>query len=175
MGEHLEMEEKHFFDPRGIYGAGHGHNVFNEIIQVPLLVSGVVPSWQYKHLVSTVDIVPTIIGLLKIKHHMNFDGRYIFNAVDERPLLCEASAYGYEKKALIIGKYKLIYSKGDGVEWLFDLEKDPLEQHPILDRELTSIFVDKLLEMLREDEKSYIREILSRKSMLKTSNIKYTQ
>ena len=60
---------------------------------------------------------------------------------------------------------KLIYSKGDGIEWVFDLEKDPQEQNPILDKEVTSVFVEKLLQMLREDEKRKIRAIARKKSI----------
>lgn len=63
------------------------------------------------------------------------------------------------------GRYKLIYSKDDGIEWVFDLEKDPEEQHPIVDRAVTSVFVDKLLRMLKEDEKRKIREIARKRSL----------
>jgi len=139
LGEHAEMEARSFYDPRGFYGIGHGHSVFNEVIEVPLLISGPVPAINPTHFVSTVDIMPTIIDLLEINHNIRFDGQSVFEAGKDRILLNEASGYGYEKKALIVGRYKLIYSKDDGVEWLFDLEKDPQEQHPIVDKEVTSV------------------------------------
>jgi arylsulfatase A-like enzyme len=163
--EHRKLEAEYFYDQRGLYGLGHAHNVFNEIIQVPLLMSGPIPDRKSDHLVSTVDIMPTIIDLLGISHKMRFDGRNIFESAEERPLLSEAVACGYEKKALVIGRYKLIYSKDDGVEWLFDLEKDPGEQHPIVDKEVTSIFMEKLHHILRDDEKRKIREIASKKGL----------
>ena len=168
--EHAEIEAKSFYDPRGCYGIGHGHSVFNETIEVPLLISGPVPYQNSSRLVSTVDIVPTIIDLLGVRHNMRFDGRSVFEAVEDRALLSEASGYGYEKKALIIGKYKLIYSKDDRVEWLFDLEKDPQEQHPIDDREVTAVFVEKLSQMLQEDKKKKVREIVRKKGLSKASN-----
>ena len=163
--EHGELEAGSFYDQRGFYGMGHGHNVFNEIIQVPLIMSGPVPDRKSAHLVSTVDIMPTVVDLLGITHNIRFDGVNIFEAQGERALLSEASGYGHEKKALIIGRYKLVYSKGDGIEWVFDLEKDPQEQHPIMDKEVTSVFVDKLHQILREDEKRKIREIAGKKSL----------
>ena len=163
--EHGELEAESFYDQRGFYGLGHGHSVFNEVIQVPLIMSGPIPDRKSDHLVSTVDIMPTVVDLLGITHYIRFDGVNIFEAQGERALLSEASGYGYEKKALIIGRYKLVYSKDDGIQWLFDLEKDPQEQHPIVDKEVTSIFVEKLHKMLREDEKRKIREIAGKKSL----------
>jgi len=96
---------------------------------------------------------------------MRFDGRNVFEAMGKRPLLSEAPGSGYEKKALIIGKHKLICSKDDGVEWVFNLEKDPQEQNPIVDKEVTSVFVEKLHQILREDEKGKIKGIARRKSL----------
>jgi arylsulfatase A-like enzyme len=161
--EHADLEATNFHLRSKICGVSHGQNVFNEIIQVPLLMSGPVPSIKPDHCVSTVDIVPTVVDLLGIGHKMRFDGRNIFKTEGEVPLLSESCRSGYEKKALIIGTYKLLYSEGDGIEWVFDLEKDPYEQHPIVDKEVTSTFVDKLLHMLKEDEKRNIREIARKK------------
>lgn len=163
--EHAELDAENFYLPNGVCGIGHGDNVYNEVVQVPLLLSGPVPERKGTGYVSTVDIVPTIIDLLGIGHKMRFDGRNIFEAGEERPLLSEAVMSGYEKKALVVGKYKLIYSEDDDIQWLFDLEKDPQEQHPIVDKEVTSIFVEKLHQMQREDEKRKIKEIARKKGM----------
>lgn len=137
--EHAELEARSF-NHQWRYGIGHGYSAFNELIHVPLLMTGPVPHKQPLRLVSTVDIVPTLADLLGITHNMRFDGVNIFESDTERPLLNEASSTGYEKKALVISRYKLIYSKDDGIAWLFDLEKDPREQHPIVDKEITSVF-----------------------------------
>ncbi len=57
------------------------------------------------------------------------------------------------------------YSKDDNIEWVFDLEKDPQEQHPIVDKEVTSVFVEKLHQILRDDEKWKIKEIAGKLGM----------
>jgi len=160
--EHAELDAKSFYLLNGFCGVSHGDNVYNEVVQVPLLLSGPVPGRRGAGYVSTVDIVPTIIDLLGISHKIRFDGRNIFEAGEERPLLSEATMSGYEKKALVIGKYKLIYSEDDDIQWLFDLERDPQEQHPIVDKEVTSVFVEKLHQILREDEKRKIKEIIEK-------------
>ncbi len=164
--EHAGLEAENFYDPRGYYGIGHGHSVFNEIIEIPFLISGPgVPNIQSRHLISNVDIMPTVLDLLEVRHKLKFDGQNIFGEQEpERYLLSESAGFGHEKKALIIGKFKLIYSQDDAVAWVFDLEKDPQELHPITDQGVVSVFVDKLSEIQRRDEKRRIREIVKEKT-----------
>ena len=169
--DHAELQTANFYHQRGICGITHGQAGFRELIEVPLAISGPIPDKEATGFVSSVDIVPTVIDLLGISHNMSFDGQNIFNTDRERPLLSEASGSGYEKKALVVGRYKLIYSKDDRVEWVFDLEKDPEEQHPIVDKQVTSIFVDKLYRMLREGEKMKVRKFVEKKKLVKRSDI----
>jgi len=167
--EHAALEAGNFLDPRGCCGIGHGHNVFNEIIEVPLLISSLdIPNRQAKHIVSNVDIMPTVLDLLEVRHKLKFDGQNILGEEKPgRPLLSEACCFGYEKKALIIGRFKLIYSQDDGVAWVFDLEKDPRELHPITDQGVVSVFVDKLSEIQKRSKKRRIREIIAEKNLAK--------
>jgi arylsulfatase A-like enzyme len=160
--EHGELEERFFFRQDNESGIRHGHTVFNELIRVPLMFIGPRYGKPTTNLVSTVDIVPTITDLMGIRHLMTFDGQNIFSPRDARALLTEASGVGYEKKALIVGSRKLIYSKEDRIEWVFDLEKDPQEQNPITDPKITSPLVNKLKTILREDERLRIREAKKR-------------
>jgi len=163
--EHAKLEAENFYDPRDYYGIGHGHNVFNEVIEVPILLDGAIKKGgdYTESRVSSTDITPTILDVIGISHNLTFDGQNLFEAKDEkRPLLSEAAGYGYEKKALIVGRYKLIYAPDDGVQWVFDLRKDPFEQHPIKDKEVTSIFVKKLNKLLKVDEKKKLAEVLKR-------------
>ena len=161
--EHAELEAKNFYDPRGFYGVGHGHNVFKEIIEVPLILSGPkIPNKRYNELVSSIDIMPTILDLLGVSHKLSFDGINLFEGKEKRALLCEAAGFGYEKKALVMGGFKLIHSKHDDVALVFDLKKDPEEQNPITDEELVSVFVNKLNKIIAKREKLKIRGIIQR-------------
>ncbi|WP_460040827.1 sulfatase [Thermococcus atlanticus] len=165
--EHARLEAENFYDPRGYYGVGHGHNVFNEVIEVPIILDGALERKGdfIEERVSHVDIMPTILDLLGVSHNLIFDGQNLFEVRNKkRPLLSEAAGYGYEKKVLILGRYKLLYAPDDGVEWLFDLKKDASEQHPIKDKDVTSIFVNKLKKMLEMDEKRKLGEVIKLKS-----------
>ena len=77
--------------------------------------------------------MPTILDILIINHNLKFDGLNIFEKSNNRFLLSEAMGFKYEEKALIYGKYKVIYSEYGNVRWLFDLEKDPGEIHNLID------------------------------------------
>lgn len=146
--EHANIEAKYFYDPRHSYGVGHGHNVFNEVIEVPLLIMGPDTSRisrnSGKH-VSLVDVVPTLIEWLGIeKGRWVLDGFSLLGSIpSSRAVLAEATSYGYEKKALIRKGWKLLYSHGDQVSWVFDLVHDPLEKEPRSDNE-------KLAELMTE-------------------------
>ncbi|MFH1539447.1 MAG: sulfatase-like hydrolase/transferase [bacterium] len=150
MWDHFRVEKEHFFDPRSFYGAGHGHHLWQEIIGVPLIaVGGDIPGREIHETVSTVDLAPAVLEYCGIKgwEKMEFDGRSVFAATPGRAVLSEDISYGYEKKAVLEGKYKLYYSKGDGVKWVFDLEKDPGEERPL---ELPEV-ADRLGAMLPEE------------------------
>ncbi len=151
--EHAQIEREKFFDPRGCYGIGHGHALFREIVNVPLLAFGPeIPIGRYDHCVSLVDIVPTVLEFLKIRTKSELDGKNLFNQDDDRTILSEDIAFGYEKKAVIWKTFKLITSEGDNVDLLFDLIKDPEEQSPVHDGELISLLKGKLPQYLTEDK-----------------------
>lgn len=73
------------------------------------------------------------------------DGYSLLNSIPfHRVLLVEATSYGYEKKALIRGTYKLLYSKGDKVSWVFDLLHDPYETRPLTTNDIVSVMMTEL-------------------------------
>jgi len=149
--DHAELEGKYFYDVRGYAGIGHGHSVFNELIQVPLIMNGPnVPNKIDDKLVSNVDIAPTLLDILNITNDIIFDGINIFKAPKKRTLITENTIHGYEKKALIYEKYKFIYSEDDNIAWIFNLKKDRKEQNPIADEELNNIFMSKLSKATKE-------------------------
>lgn len=131
--DHTQLEKKLFFDPRKNWGVGHGHNLFEEIIRVPLVLHGgnVTHSIKREN-VSLVDVFPTVLELLGLKEIV-CDGQSLFSDKRRATVISEGTAYGYEKKSVIQENQKLIVSEGDNVSLLFDLEKDPLEKQPIKD------------------------------------------
>ncbi|WP_457742592.1 sulfatase [Thermococcus sp.] len=148
--EHGELEAKHFYDPRGIYGVGHGHNVFNEIIEIPLAVEGPLKGLKTENR-SLVDLAPTILEAWKVELPYLLDGSSL-RKKPKRFLLSEATGYGYEKKSFIIGNLKFLYAPEDGVEWIFFLNRDPNEREPIKDRDVIDFMRKKLLSILVRDE-----------------------
>ncbi|WP_456423178.1 sulfatase [Thermococcus sp.] len=148
--EHAKLEAQNFYDPRGIYGVGHGHNVFNEIIEVPLAVEGPVHNLKIDNR-PLVDLFPTILKLWKTEVPYKLDGR----PLNEKPrpfLMSEATGYGYEKKAFIVNGLKFLYAPDDGVEWVFLMNRDPQESNPLKDADITENMRKKLLSILARDE-----------------------
>lgn len=135
--EHSCIEKELFYDPRNSWGVDHGHNLFQEIVKVPLVIYGKgAQSTVLNENASLVDVSPTILELLSIKHKIPFDGQSLLTPRNKAHVLSEEVAYGYEKKMVIEGEHKLIVSKGDGISLLFNLKDDPKEASPIDDPQL---------------------------------------
>lgn len=109
--EHAGIEAKHFYHPHGSAGVEHGHNLFNELIEVPLLMQ----EFNCKRInrisiksspISQVDLVPTILNWLGLEFDKSlFDGYSLLRGIPEdRWVLSEAVAYGYETKELAKGE-----------------------------------------------------------------------
>jgi arylsulfatase A-like enzyme len=126
--EHRAEEMEGFSDPRDIYGTGHGHNLFQVHLLIPLVVlgPGITPG-PLDHNVSQVDVVPTVLEAAGIPVPP-VDGRSLLSQPDrERAVLSEGIAYGYEKSSVVLGDLKLLSSPGDGYERVFTLGPDRRE------------------------------------------------
>ena len=55
-------------DPRGVYGIGHGHTLFEEQLRVPLVIMGpgARPGVVIEESISLVDLMPTLLGYLQV-------------------------------------------------------------------------------------------------------------
>ena len=123
-------------DPRGEhYGIGHGHSMFKELLDVPLIFSGMgVPKGRVLRQTRNLDITPTLLGLAGVE---NTSGRYKGEDVisllkeidgDDRLAFSEGIMYGYEKKSLQNARYKYIRCRNCKVaELLSDKKQDPYE------------------------------------------------
>lgn len=75
--------------------------------------------------VSLVDLAPTLMACFDIDPPENITGEPLqFESPEDRILLTEATRYGYEKKAVYGGGWKLLRSKGDGQEVAFRLPEE---------------------------------------------------
>jgi len=161
--EHAKIEKELFYDPRKYWGIGHGHNLFQEIIKVPLIFSRKFQSGISVRNVSTIDIFPTILELLSIDHKIPCDGDTLLSSETERAVLSEEVAYGYEKKAIIHEDHKLIVSDGDRVSLLFNLLLDSEEKEPVDNLSLRKILEAKLPQVTRMGDKQNVTSEMERR------------
>ena len=136
--DHALEEARHRDDPRGFWGVGHGHTLYQEQLHVPLIASGgpftggaVDPC-----LASLLDIAPTLLSAAGLAPLPRMHGRPLAQpgerAADarcpNRALGASSTAYGPETNALRIDNWKLIEASGRKPE-LFHLAEDPQERH----------------------------------------------
>jgi arylsulfatase A-like enzyme len=142
--EHRDEEIEYFEDPRNVFGVGHGHNLFQEHILVPLIITGPgIPAGAIDQNVSLVDVVPTLIAAAEDSAPKPaddaFDGRSLLDPLPRgRPVLAEAIAYGHEKVAVVMDDHKLLSSALDGYERLFDLDSNRKEATAADDAEMAT-------------------------------------
>jgi arylsulfatase A-like enzyme len=137
--DHAEEGRKHLRDPRKMYGAGHGHTMFQELLHVPLLF------WHpgeegrgVRSLVSLVDITPTIREWLGLPPDERDSGlslakpgrlerkrRYV-----ERAVFSSGIAYGAPQRAVFWKQWKRIAFDCPPAVLDFDLSTDTKEKSP---------------------------------------------
>lgn len=119
----------------------HGHTLYDELINVPLLV---IPPWKIKgkkitNQVSTMDILPTVMDLLgipydsQLKHQVkgiSFSHLLFNKKISSRDIFSETDLRNYTHKRSIRTSdgWKYIMTLENGSDELYDLNKDPKEQ-----------------------------------------------
>jgi arylsulfatase A-like enzyme len=117
-----------FLDHRTL---GHGGSLYQELIQVPLIIEGPgIPGGQeISGLVQVVDLAPTILDAVGASSSATMTGRSFFGALTSGEPIGDsvgiAELPAKQMRAVRVGKLKLIESPGR-VE-LYDLEQDPRE------------------------------------------------
>jgi len=151
-GEH---RQRHWYD-------SHGRNLYEETVHVPLLIklpNGYAGGTRVRSVVSTLDIMPTILDLLRIAPAKNeMQGRSLEplwrgSSRGEAIAFCEAAATPAERKCVRTDRYKYIvtideqtveklgrkaFPTSQFLEELYDLRQDPLEHHDLLDSQPTA-------------------------------------
>ena len=121
----------------------HGHSVYDELLRVPLIVSGpgVPAGRRVRELVQLVDVAPTILEMAGIRPPQAFEGESLRGLVTgsreeqlEGKAIFTRTTYPPLKAVVIEDQWKCIYEEGGAVE-LYDLEQDPGETHDLADVE----------------------------------------
>jgi len=161
-------------------GTGHDHTLYNELINVPLIIKGPgVENIKSDNQVRLMDTVPTILDILKVKTDRSFDGVSLLPLLNRENYNLEVYSKMENHHASIISKdeWKLIlkfremkFVPGKDVEWerietskeLYDLKEDPGEQNNLIDEypEIAKKLEERLMElqMIKEDEEEPEKE-----------------
>jgi arylsulfatase A-like enzyme len=132
-----------FFEHQGF---GHGHAMFGEVIRVPLVFScakGEPKGRRIAQQVRTIDIMPTVLGLLGVKTQTQFEGVNLLPLITghgtvasgEGSLFPPSLAYsegilhGTAKASITGYPWKIICDFETNKEAFFNIEQDPGEQH----------------------------------------------
>jgi arylsulfatase A-like enzyme len=136
--DHGEEERLQGGDPRAIWGVGHGHTLYQELLHVPLILSGpgVAGGSRLPCPVALLDVAPTILAGLGFLPAAGMEGRSLLRSISPetaedgrcapRPLAAESPAYGPDARALLYRGWKLVLRKG-APPALYDLGRDPGE------------------------------------------------
>lgn len=129
----LTADHGHAFMEHGRFG--HAYDIlYNEVIHVPLMISGLDESRKVDAEVQLLDLSPTILDLLDITKVPSFMGRSLLDTEDDSvPIFSESAKpdlinlrYDTSKKVIscIQDDVKLIINELQGSIELYDLEKD---------------------------------------------------
>ena len=150
--DHASLGARLGGDPRGFFGIGHGHSMFQELLRIPLVFTGpgVKQGLQIHCLTSLLDVAPTVLDLLGVPVPEAMRGETLAPLIDgdepvamtaSKAIYAESPAYGPAAWSLIDDGWKLI-TRADNVELLFHLAEDPAES-----TDLSSTEPDRLASM----------------------------
>ncbi|MHC4478907.1 MAG: sulfatase [Planctomycetota bacterium] len=119
----------------------HAFTLYNEVLNIPLILSWpgtIAPDQRIDALVGQVDIMPTILDYLGIEYKALMQGVSLRPVIENRRpkvhdlVYAEVAVEETKVFAAAIGnRYKLILDLQKPGPQLFDLSKDPAEQHNI--------------------------------------------
>lgn len=106
------------------------------VVHSPNLIKPQRSDYPFEH----VDLAPTILGLLNLPPHPNFQGIDILAEdrvpADHRLLFCHVNTAFSQANAVVLGgRWKLVRQDGQGSALLFDVVADPNEEHNLLTQE----------------------------------------
>lgn len=140
--------------------ATHSHSLFNELLHVPLIIK--FPKNKYKakkvaHLCRSIDIMPTILDVLKIKIDFEIDGMSLVPIITENKKMDiyvvsqrdMPDTLSVENWSIMNHEWKLYNDR------LYDLKNDPMELNPIKN--------DRVQDLMKETALEHIQNIQNTK------------
>ena len=118
----------------------HGHRYEEEVTRVPFILRAPQGKWnagkRVLYLARHVDILPTVLDLFGAEAPTYLVGRSMISLIDgseasHRSAYMEYNLYWGQKYALYDGRYKYIANVYSGRGYMYDLKKDPAEQHQL--------------------------------------------
>jgi hypothetical protein len=114
-------------------GYEHGHQLYDEVLHVPLIIHGVgFPAGKrFDGLCSNFDLFPTIHEWLGLEPPGEINAVSLYDLMEgriepeSRYLLSEQLCYGIEQKGITTDRYRYIFHTFDGSEELYDCSDDP--------------------------------------------------
>lgn len=134
--DHEELARSRGLDPRGAYGQGHGHTLFQELLHVPVVLwHPALPGRDAALPASLADLAPTLLAWagqpVPPGDGLPLGPALAGGAYDAgRPLYSSAVAYGPARESVLRAGRKRVSGGGRAPDLVFDLERDPQEQHP---------------------------------------------
>ena len=118
----------------------HGQQLYEESIKVPLIIyapSKFPANIKIKQQVGIIDIMPTILDILKIKSRQRLSGESLLplisgNKKEERVLYSELARLGKDFVSAKLKNWKYIYDVNTNMEELYDLSSDAGEKKNIV-------------------------------------------
>jgi len=116
---------------------GHGHEVFEEQLRVPLIVrppGGLERGVRVGEPVALLDLAPTLLELLGLAVPPDFEGRswapFLRGRAEapDAPIIVDEKLEAADLAAVIFGADKLVVDRQRGFERYFDLEENPDEE-----------------------------------------------
>ena len=115
--------------------------MYDQLLKVPLIVKPPSACRVTERLISKavklLDVVPTILDILKLDHHIDFDGESLVPLIQGKPeaYQCDYIISEVWTKLLSIRKnnWKLIAHYAKGKKYLYNLENDPDEKYNLAD------------------------------------------
>ncbi|MCP5054123.1 MAG: sulfatase-like hydrolase/transferase, partial [bacterium] len=139
--------------------SGHAQSLYNEEIHVPLMIK--FPK-EYKHrgkrlhsLVSTIDILPTILEINNIPMPDYFHGQPLIDRrtkklreIKRKAIFISQQWPRFKSQGVISGGYKYIYSPVKKTHELYNMTEDPHEKTNLAEKKLD--ILEKLKKLLKD-------------------------